>query len=280
MTYEDHSKFIFANFDKIQQSINEGVIDANDIVISQDTNEIIIIRDDLSLMPIKSKIYRFPDTSSAENELNKKSDTYEGQLVSVLSERGTYEAYIVNKNERDYFYVTPLNAFTGNVDYDSLQHKPIINLNGDVGEPVIVSGQKDGIYKINGNYKISNEIKTVFSSVSNNLFIVSHKDDGSVTIKKIGDEIVDYIINQSGDITTSIVPTTEWLKEQGYATESYVDAKLDALDFITRDEIESYVRDLILQTIDTTLDQRIDAKFDEKFEAVSEKEIVDMFSQK
>lgn len=271
--YTSHSKLIYTNYNKIQEAITHQLIDVNDIIICEDTKEMILIRDDFSLFPIKSKLYRYIDYESAETELNKNTDTYEGQLVAVLSDKGTYEAYIVNRNARGTFYITPLNAYSGSIDYDTLGHKPIINLYGKIEQPIIIDQQNDGIYAINGNYKISEQLETVFSSANNNLFIVSHMDDGTVKIKKIStDEIIDYTV--SDGVSESIVPTTEWLQSQGYATEQYVNIKLEALDIVTRDELKSYVDEVIGNMIDEKIDEAINSKF----KSTTENEIVDLFA--
>ena len=76
--YISHSRFVYTNYDKIQEAINLNIINANDIVLCEDTKEMILIRDDLSLFPVKSKIYRYIDYQSAEESLNKNPDTYEG----------------------------------------------------------------------------------------------------------------------------------------------------------------------------------------------------------
>lgn len=267
--YISHSRFVYTNYDKIQEAINLNIINANDIVLCEDTKEMILIRDDLSLFPVKSKVYRFIDYQSAEDSLNKNPDTYEGQLVSVLSDKGNYEAYIVNKNKQGAFYITPLNAYSGTIDYDTLGHKPIINLYGAIGDLIVLDQQADGIYSVNGNYKISDNLDTVFSSMSNNMFIVSHLEDGTVKIKKIGaDEMIDYSISNE-NVTQYIVPTTEWLEEQGYASKEYVDNKIAALDFMTKNDAEIYISEI--------LDSLIDEKINNKFEATTDREIVDIF---
>lgn len=268
-SYISHSRFVYTNYDKIQEAINLNIINANDIVLCEDTKEMILIRDDLSLFPVKSKVYRYIDYQSAEESINKNPDTYEGQLVSVLSDKGNYEAYIVNKNKQGVFYITPLNAYNGTIDYDTLGHKPLVNLYGAIGEPIILDQQKDGFYSVNGNYKISDNLDTVFSSMSNNIFIISHLEDGSVKIKKIGaDEMIDYSISND-NVTQYIVPTTEWLEEQGYASKEYVDAKIAALDFMTKDDVEIYITEI--------LDSVIDEKISNKFEATTDIEIVGIF---
>ena len=267
--YISHSRFVYTNYDKIQEAINLNIINANDIVLCEDTKEMILIRDDLSLFPVKSKVYRYIDYQSAEESLNKNSDAYEGQLVSVLSDKGSYEAYIVNKNKQGAFYITPLNAFSGTINYDTLGHKPITNLYGLVSNPIVLDQQADGIYSVNGNYKISDNLDTVFSSVSNNMFIVSHLDNGTVKIKKIGaEEMIDYSISNE-NVTQYIVPTTEWLEKQGYASKEYVDTKIAALDFMTKNDAEIYITEI--------LDSVIDEKISNKFEATTDREIVGIF---
>lgn len=279
MDYTNHSKFLYSNVDDIQKAINSSEINANDIVISKDSQEFILIKEDLTLLPIKSRIYRFTDTEKAEAVLNTNLDTYEGQLVAVLSSKGTYEGYIVNKNIEGRFYINPLNVYAGSIDYDTLQHKPIVNITGEIYSPVILDEQRDGIYRVNGSYKLSNSIDTVYASTNNNLFIIEHRDDGSVFIKKIGtDEMCDYLV-KDGDVTITVVPTTEWLKEQGYANTEYVDKKLEAMGLITKNEIEQYVSDIVLQTIDATVNERIEIAFNERFEETTSKEIVDLFNE-
>lgn len=278
MPYSNHSKFVYINKDSIQKNINSGALDAYDFVICKDTHEFLMITRDMNLLSINSKVYRYLDNESAEKELNENSDTYEGQIVAVASKRGTYEAYIVNKNSQGKFYTTPLNAYSGEVDYNNLQHRPIENLNGIISSPIVIDSQKDGIYKVNGSYKISENLETIFSSVNNNLFIVSHQNN-VVRIKKISaDEIVDYVID-NGTVTSYVVPTTEWLESQGYITEHEVDLKLEALDFITKQEVEGYIQEILNSSLDQIIDQKIDSKINDRFIATTEREIVDIFTK-
>ena len=277
--YIDHSKFVYKNFDEIQDCINTGELNAWDLVLSKDTKEFILIKDDLTLSSIKSKVYRFSDVDSAEISLNTYTDTYAGQIVAILSTTGNYEAYIVNQKINGRFKVDPLNIYTGSIDYDTLSHRPIINIESDnLSVPLILDTLKEGFYKVNGSYKISNSIETVFSSYSSNLFWVHHDEDGTIYVKRIGaTDITDYIIYNDGTYSIAVVPTTEWLKAQGYVTESYVDKKIAALDFITQEEIEDYVQNIVLQTINNLVTEKIDEEFNNRFIAATEKEALDLF---
>lgn len=277
--YIDHSKFVYRNFDEIQDSINSGELDSWDLVLSKDTKEFILIKEDLTLAPIKSKVYRYSDTIEAEEKLNNASDTYPGQIVAVLSPSGVYEGYIVNQKSNGRFKVDPLAEYSGELDYDLLSHKPIINIeNNDYFVPVVLDTLKEGFYKVNGTYKISQHVGTVFSSYSSNLFWVHHGEDGEIYVKRIGaTDITDWVIYADGNVTTAVVPTTEWLLEQGYVTEPYIDAKIAALDFVNRSEIAEYVQNVVLATINTLVHETIDAEFNKRFVAATETEIANIF---
>lgn len=281
--YTNHSKFVYKNYDEIQDSINSSELNAWDLILCKDTKEFLLIKEDLSLAPIKSKIYRYVDIESAEKQLNTLSDTYAGQIVAVLNEKtGCYEAYIVNQKINGQFKLDPLNIYTGSIDYDTLSHRPIINVESDdISAPVVLDTLKEGFYKVNGSYKISDSIDTVFSSYSSNLFWVHHGEDGTVYVKRIGaTDITDYVINVDGTYSVAIVPTTEWLKEQGYVTEPYIDAKIAALDFVNKTEIEEYVQNVVLQQIDTIVNERIELAINDKFMPTTDKEIIDIFQSK
>lgn len=272
--YTNRSKFIYSNFDEIQTNINNGTLDAFDIVYTKDTHENIIIAPDYSAISIKSKIYRFIDVESAEEFLNSASDTYEGQIVSIIFE-GNYCAYIVNRRINGKFFVTPLSVYSGVVDYNTLGNRPICNLAGTIDKPIDIVCLDSGQYKIQGQYKIG---ETTYISANSNIFLIEHNDE-STHIKKISaNDITDYTIDINGQVTSSVVPTTEWLASQGYVTEQYVDLKIAALEYITKEEIEEYVSNIVLQNIDATVNTRIDQIINERFSTVTEREALDAFT--
>ena len=276
--YVEHSKFVYKNFDEIQDGINSGELNAWDLVLSKDTKEFILIKEDLNLAPIKSKVYRFLDIDSAETQLNTSADTYSGQIVAILGTSGSYEAYIVNQKLNGRFKVDPLNAYTGSLDYDTLSHRPIENIEShDFFSPVILDKMKEGFYKINGTYKISESIETVFTSYSSLLFWVHH-EDGNVYVKRIGStDITDFTIYPDGTYVTAVVPTTEWLKAQGYVTEPYIDAKIAALDFVNKTDIEEYVQGVVLQTINNLVVDVVNDELDRRLVIATQLEALELF---
>ena len=272
--YTNRSKFIYSNYDEIQTGINNGSLDAFDIVYTKDTHENIVIAPDYSAISIKSKIYRFIDVASAEEFLNSASDTYEGQIVSIIFE-GYYCAYIVNRRINGKFYVTPLSVYSGVVDYNTLGNRPINNLSGTIDKPIDIAILDTGQYKIQGKYKIG---ETTYVSANSNIFLIEHSDENTHIKKISANDIIDYIVDINGQVTSSVVPTTEWLASQGYVTEQYVDLKIAALEFITKEEIEEYVSNIVLQNIDATVNTRIDQIINERFSTVTEREALDAFT--
>ena len=281
LNYKDHSKFLYINYDQIQEAINSGEIDAWDLVLCQDTKEFVLVTEDLSLVSIKSKIYRFLDVKSAEEALNKFADTYAGQIVAILNSRnGNYDAYIVNQRSDGSYKVDPLNIYSGSVDYDTLGHRPITNLYSDAFSPAVLDQQAEGVYTVQGAYKVSDSIETIYDSCESYIFLVHHEGD-TTYIKRIGaSEITDYTIHADGTHTSAVVPTTQWLQEQGYITEKAVDAKIAALDFIRKEDIEEYVSNVVLQTVNGIVDERITVILDEKLQPTTPTEITDLFKRR
>lgn len=276
--YTDHSKFIYQNYDDIQDGINSGEINSWDVILCRDTKEMLLIRDDLSISPIKSKVYRFTSTEEAVTVLNAASDSYAGQIVSILH-NGSYIGYIVNLNNFNRFYVTPLSIYNGEVDYDSLGNRPIENIVGSLQSPVYIDQLHDGIYHITGNYKLFAEAATTYMSANSNLFLVEHGDGGTTHIKKLSaSEIYDYTLSSDKELTTSTVPTTEWLSSQGYVTEPYIDAKIAALNFINKNEAEAYISDIIAKTFGTVIKEQVSKELDAQLQPATEQELFHIFT--
>jgi hypothetical protein len=280
--YNNHTRYFYANSQVIQDNINSGVINQWDIVICKDTKEQLLVTDNLETVEIKSRIYRFVDTESAETFLNSATDTYEGQIVSILSAKNGYQAYIVNRDNIGNYVVKPISVYNASdINYSDLGQRPIDNLQGDIENPVILSEQSDGIYKIDGAYKLSKTYQTIFQSANSNLYLVSFDDDGNSLIKIISaSEITDYTVSTSGEIIgKSTVPTSEWLEDQNYITEDYLDTKLATLGVMTKEETQQYVQQLLNDYVDDILDEKLDQKLEEKLGTESAQDITAMFLQ-
>lgn len=277
-SYSSHSRTVYANYNDIQNAIENKIIDANDIVFCKDTHEMIIVRSDLTLFPVKSKVYLFSSENEAVTELNKATDTYSGQLVSILGSDGKYGAYVVNY-ENGKFAVTSVSAIDSTAfDYDKATHKPITNLTADVFEPIILSSLADGIYNMIGAYKITDSLATIISTSSGHIIIVE-TIEGTKYIRIISAyRVSEYTISSDGSVTNSYLPTKKWIEDQGYVTEDYLNDKLAALDVFTKEEAEKYVTEQMSQMIDAKLDDRVNKVIDERFAEISDEDIENLFN--
>lgn len=270
------AKFSYVNRGEIENFINEGKIDVHDIVYTKDTHENIFIGSDLSINPVRSKIYRFSDVSSAESKLNSSLDTYEGQIVAILLD-GAYAAYIVNKNTGGSYFVTKLSEDPKTFNYDTLGNRPMDNLDGTLDNPITISNLTTGIYKVRGQYKICPNDITTYLSTNDNIFLVN-RSDSETTIRKItAHNINDYVISDDSISSQTEIPTKKWITEQGFATEQYVSEKIAALDFMTREEVADYVSGIIATNLEPIIDERIETKLNESLGDVEDSDITYLF---
>ena len=276
MANKEHTKIAYANKSAIEQAIIDGKLDERDIVFTLDTHEWIMILDDLSITPINCKVYLYSSVSEAETQLNANSDTYAGQVVSIYdSNKEKYQGYLVNSDTNGKYYVSQIGSDL-DIDYNGLGNRPIINLSGAVSNPIKLSELSDGVYSITGSYVVSDDISTVFSSASGNLFVIETLEEIKHIKKITSSEITDYTVH-SDETMTSTVATTDWIAKQNYASEGYVDEKIAVLDIYTKEEIQAYIRELLEQELTDQIETIVDEKIDEKFEETNNQEIEDLF---
>lgn len=272
------AKWAYLSYDSIQQKIDEGVLDAYDIVYTKDSHENIVISPELEIWSVRSRIYTFDSVDEANVSLNTNTDTYKGQIVAILN-NDKYSAYIVNQELNGTYSVTPLSA--DNIDYNTINNKPINNLVGTLNTPIIIATLNTGLYKIKGQYKIDDSEETVYLSADGDLFLIEDIDDGKCIKRFTKDIINDYIISDNG-IEKKVYVTDKYLEENGYATTDYVNGKVLALEESIKADIEAYVErtveNVITEKVDTIIDNRLDVKFNEKIQAIPNNEVTDLFS--
>lgn len=271
------AKWAYLSYDSIQTKIDEGVLDAYDVIYTKDSHENVIISPDLEIWSVRSRIYVFNSVEEANIQLNINTDTYIGQIVSIIIDK-VCKGYIVNKDREGSFYVEALTA--DNIDYNTLGNRPVENLVGTLDEPVIITELNSGTYKIKGQYKISDDYGTVFLSSDGDLFL-TEKTSTENRIKRITkDTIQDFVISDS-DIVKRTYITDEYLTGCGYTTTEYVDNKVLALEESIREDIEAYVEqtveDVITQKVDAIIDERLDIKLDERIQETTNEEVEDLF---
>lgn len=103
-------KFGYGNSADIDTAITNGVLDEKDLVLTKDTSELVYIRDDKTKQPIRPRILCFDSKEQAIEELNKNSDTYAGQPISIKdASDGKYYSYTVQEDSSS-FTVEPIAA--------------------------------------------------------------------------------------------------------------------------------------------------------------------------
>ena len=271
---EQSIKFGFLTVEQMLNAINSHQLQTYNICFTKDTHQIFVIKENLEPLEIHSRVYVFDSISEAETKLNESTDTYVGQVVAIL-DNDTYRGYIVNQKSGK-FTVTPLWEHSEPIDYDTLGNRPIVNLVGTLDEPIMVSELDDGIYRIKGQYKISDLEKTIYLSASDILMTVS-KNNQNIEIKKItSDNITDYIITNS-DISKNTYVTEQYLKDNNYTTTSYVDTKIEALEVSIKEDMRGYVQEAITEVFGEELDKKIDDRIDEKIVPMSDSQIRNLF---
>ena len=271
---EQSIKFGFLTVEQMLSAINSHQLQTYNICFTKDTHQIFVIKENLEPLEIHSRVYVFDSITEAETKLNESTDTYVGQVVAIL-DNDTYRGYIVNQKNGK-FIVTPLWEHSEPIDYDTLGNRPIVNLVGTLDEPIMVSELDDGIYRIKGQYKISDLEKTIYLSASDILMTVS-KNNQNIEIKKItSDNITDYIITNS-DISKNTYVTEQYLKDNNYTTTSYVDTKIEALEVSIKEDMRGYVQEAITEVFGEELDKRIDDRIDEKIVPMSDSQIRNLF---
>ena len=252
------SRLAYITYDDMLQKIQTKELDEYDIIYSKDRLITYLISENLEPIEIRSRVYIFNSIEEAEEKLNKSTDTYIGQVVSILYDN-TYRGYIVNQ-KNDKYIVIPLWENPEPIDYNTLGNQPVINLVGTLDKPIIVNELESGIYKINGRYKITQTDLTVYLNPNINIFIID-KTDGIISIKKISnEEIIDYTVENDIVSKTNITITEDYLFKNGYVTSTYVDKKIEALNISLREDIQKYIDEVIGDKFNSIIDERIDRK--------------------
>lgn len=266
--------FGYLSYKDMLQKISNGILNQYDVIFTRDTFETYVISEELEPKPIRSKVYTFTSVTEAIQKLNKNTDTYVGQLVSILN-GDVYKGYIVNQNNGSYT-VTPLNQLDS-IDYDTLGNKPIINVVGKSDNPVIISNLENGTYSVTGHFKIALNDITTHLNPNATIFIIEHSED-AIYIKKISTkEIIDYETIENNSNVVNQYVTRKFLDDNGYVTTSYVDEKIIALDFIKREEMTTYVEEIFQTFIDENLIPVVDDRIGKKIIGATEKQIYSLF---
>ena len=159
--------------------------------------------------------------------------------------------------------------YINSLSYNKLSDKPIENLIGSLNAPVYISSLADGIYKIKGQYIISQSNPTVQSSAEDVLFFVSHDPEleKKMTITKMqGTSIVLYFLQTDGTYRTDKYVTENWITDQNFMSADSA-----------RELITETIQESVADIIDQQLDAKLDSALDKKLGGISTEELTNIF---
>lgn len=274
----------FLTYEDMLKKIAEGAFDEYDINYTPDSHEQYLITPDKTPILIKSRVYVFDSTAEAYTFLNDATDTYVGQVVSI-KDGDVYKGYIVNTNLAGKYYAVPISA-SDEVDYNTLTNRPVHNIVGTLDKPLVLDTLADGTYNISGQYKVSELVQTTILSTNPSLYAIEHKED-KIYIRNItASNVTIYTVTEDA-VTTSTVVTTDMLGN--FATTEYVDARIAALEALSKEDVKTYVNELLDNTIeelvekkinnvlDQTLDEKVNTAIDNKITQVDSNSILELF---
>lgn len=267
----ERAKFGYLNYADIQARIKEGKLDQYDVVYCKDRKNQYLIDGDLNLIELRSRIYIYSSEEEAIDELNKNTDTYVGQLVSILNGE-VYSGYIVNKNLDEKYYVIPLYKNPHGINYNELNNIPIINMEGNSDNPIIVSGLYDGTYMVKGVYTTP-ENEKITTLIGHYISVATI--NGSKYITRIQSDKIFKSIITNDNISSEEYITDQFLKAQNYIPVDELDSKVSALGFTKKTEMENHVSSLVHNIVE----EKIDEALEEKLLSISDEEINTFFSK-
>lgn len=108
-TNEYRSKLGYVTFQDLLERIKEKKLDAFDINFDPKSHQLFIISPDLEPIQIISQISTYDTKIEADNDLNSRNDTYEGQIICIKrNEDNSYIAHVVCRGNNNKYYSSPI----------------------------------------------------------------------------------------------------------------------------------------------------------------------------
>lgn len=210
----------YMRYASIATKIQSGEIDAYDTIYTTDTHENYVISPDLEPWVVRSRVYVFDSVEEANIQLNANSDTYVGQIVSIIVDEKC-KGYIVNRDSGGNFYVSKLTE-------DDISENGIIYIKGTLSNKLIISELGEGIFSIEGQYQIVPG-GTIYMTGGKELFICSNGGVHHIN----GNSIEKYTVDENGTVNI-----------ETYLTDA------DLSKYITKSDAQQIISDLISQNVE------------------------------
>lgn len=214
------TKFAVANYGNIQSYINQGLIDYPTYVFCRDTNTMVFVDKNRKMQDIKT----FNQSSIVVvDELpteNIQSNTFyicDGVGYLLINDILVPVFREISENE-------------GVSSYDDLSEIPIVNKRGTIVSPVVLSDLEAGCYSVSGQYQIGGNMTTTYVPSSNVVVLVESDGKFKYITRIDGKRVVLYTVTlETMEVISDEYATQNWVKAQGYTTESYVNQAIENL---------------------------------------------------
>ena len=191
--------------------------------------------------------------------------TLEKLKSAVESGRLTYPAYCWVHDTLQYAFVNKNGL---------IELVGIPKLTGTLDEEIILSNLSDGIYQVQGQHRITETSEPVYLSASYILVIIATDGETKKVRRITADEIENYDVSEGEAIPVKGYITSDYLIENGYTTETYVDEKTAALEISLRTELKQYVDSVVAEQVATLVPEEID----KYIQTVPESDVNDLFT--
>lgn len=167
-------------------------------------------------------------------------------LALIQSGEIKYPAYLWYTDKNTYNFLDK-NGKIETIDFPKLE--------GTLDDMIILSDLFEGIYYIKGVYKITASDNTIYSAGSYIIVLVGN--NGNKVRRITADDFEDYTIEDGQIVSTSSLVTSDYLDENGYVTDTWVDEKLAALKVSMMNELKAYISDILPIMVSNEIDRQI-----------------------
>lgn len=182
--------------------------------------------------------------------------TYDNTIQAIEDGKLVYPAYLWISDRKQYGFLNK---------HGDLELICIPEYTGTSEDMIILSSLEDGLYQIKGQHKITPTYETVFTSFSPIIVVIQTINNKKKIRRITADELTTYTVENDMSVRVNEVATKDYLDEHHYATESYVDAKVAAMEQVIMDNVEA------------VLPSMVEAKIDEMIGDIDDNDIEDLF---
>lgn len=179
--------------------------------------------------------------------------TYANTIKAIQEGKLKYPAYCWCTDTAQYGFLNKQNE---------LEVIGIPELVGTIQNPIILSTLDDGIYQVKGQHKITASHITTYDSGAFIFVLVQTTDNGKKVSRIASDEVTKYHIFDDLSVESESYVTDAYLSEHKYATEEYLDEKIEILKHEIEDEISDLIEPVLRPMVEDIIDESIQSEDD------------------